>query len=301
MGLTVSMLGPDVPRDGAVDESLLPVLQDRLAELALAGGERPAALESISDMKSWGVFELAPLDPLPYDTVAYMKYEYSPSDDTAKKHLEMLNTVSIIRGRDIRHSLDIGTTTCRYPQFLERFGVPFTSGIDISSSGFQYMRSRGMSFARFALADGRNAPIRDQSIDLITCMMGTLNHLGQQQRYELSSEVRRLLAPGGIAVFGIWDTSCVYQSYLTMYSDSERAVFRTQPLSGTGFRTAAMEAGLSKVNIRRFYCFPDSFIYDLELESLGANEVERLCTVDFAVRARMPEAVGQMFLGVVEP
>jgi hypothetical protein len=62
-----------------------------------------------------------------------------------------------------------------------------------------------------------------------------------------------------------------------------------------------MEAGLSKVNIRRFYCFPDSFIYDLELESLGANEVERLCTVDFAVRARMPEAVGQMFLGVVEP
>ena len=297
-GLTVSMLGPDVPRDKEVDASLQPVLAARMSELFLPPGERTRLLTAIDVMDSQSVFSASSLPPLPYDAAAYIKYEFSPPEDTVKKFLEMAAVVAELEGVTPHKSLDIGTATCRYPQFLSDFGIKFTYGIDISANGFRHMCERGMRFNRFIQGDGRSLPFADESMDLITCMMGTLNHLYPVDRVQLLLEARRVLVRGGILLCGIWDTNCPYQSYLSMYDNTEKLMFRSNPLTTADFLGIVRDLGFPSAHTRSFCCFPDQFVYDLDLEKLDLKAVQQLCDVDLAVRARFEQPVSQMFLGI---
>jgi len=296
--ITVSMLGPDVPKDNETDSSLSPILTARLAELSLPPEERTVLFEALDQLDQLKVFSESDLPPLAYDLAAYTKYEYAPPEDTVKKHLEMTSVVVALAGREIRRSLDIGTATCRYPQFLGRLGVPETFGIDISRHGFDHMRSRGMTFDRFIQGNGLQLPLPDNSVEVVTCMMGTLNHIPADNRASLLAEAHRVLQQGGLLLCGIWDTDCPYQSFLTMYNEVEKEGFRARPFNAEGFHLAASEGGFSATAMQRFCCFPDQFVYDLKLDTLNLDAIQRLCDIDLAVRSRVPSAPSQMFLGI---
>lgn len=298
-GLTVSMLGPDVPRDQDVDVELLPVLEARLKELAVPGGDRTTSLDALKYMGNTGVFESANLGHLPYDPSAYIKYEYSPLEDTCKKHLEMVNFLASVDLAKVQRTLDIGTATCRWPQFLSTAGV-VAWGIDISASGFIHMRGRGMAFNSFAVGDGSAIPFPDETFDLVTCMMGTMNHIPAELRPQVLLELNRVLRPGGVVACSVWDTRCSYQSFLTMYSSDERAIFRRQQLDLEELSHLVETSPLGEFSARRFCCFPDQFVYDLGSDRDIRLQLEQLIEVDFAMRGRFPHRASQMCIVVAQ-
>jgi SAM-dependent methyltransferase len=293
-GLT-ALLGPDVPTD--VDRQLVSVIEARTAELAMTPEERRSMIDALQTLGEQSVFDSAGLPDLPYDTVAYLRYEHSPAEDTVKKHLEMINLVASTDLSQVGRALDIGTATCRYPLLFDRMGIGAV-GLDQSRAGFEYMRGRGMPFSSFVNGDGRTLPFASGSFDLVTCMMGTLNHLERVDRVQVLNEAFRVLKFGGVAVCSIWDTSCPYQSFLTMYSTNERLLFRNRPLLAAGLVELLRAAGFVVSDAKRFCCFPDQLVYDLGAMASGPQQIRRLVEVDIAARAKLPMAPGQMVLVV---
>jgi SAM-dependent methyltransferase len=236
---------------------------------------------------------------LSYQVLDYLQYEHAEPEDTVKKHLEMANLLAAIDFDQVEHALDIGTATCRYPSFLQNAGVK-AFGIDLVSHGYDYMSQTHSSFKfrRFLCADGLQIPMRDASMDLVTCMMGTYNHIHPELRPALLSEVIRVLEYGGLGAFGIWDGDCPFQSYLRMYSEDERELLRRQQTTQRAFGEIAWSVGFSSVRTVSFNCFPDRLVYDLGLQQVTRRDVERLAAVDLGARGRHPRWAGQMFLAI---
>ncbi|MCK4347525.1 MAG: PQQ-binding-like beta-propeller repeat protein, partial [Thermoplasmatales archaeon] len=96
-GLTVSLLGPDIPRVNEVDEKLITILKARTKELFVVPGERARMQKAIDVLISSNSlpqgFKNKSLD---YDRILYLKYDYSLPEDEIKKQLEMVNFLSTL-------------------------------------------------------------------------------------------------------------------------------------------------------------------------------------------------------------
>ncbi|MCQ8835061.1 class I SAM-dependent methyltransferase [Streptomyces malaysiensis] len=191
-------------------------------------------------------------------------------------------------------SLDVGSGTLRYPQVLNRFGVR-SYGIDLSDAGIRACVDQRWA-GRFAVADGTAMPFRDGSFDLVTCMMGTVNHLSAAQRERFLAESFRTLRPGGLLVVSAWDPACRFQTFMSFYSPAEMAQLRTRLTEREPLRAECAAAGFGDVRTTPFCTFPDWLVTGAGAAGTNADRLARLVDLDRDRTAHDPTVSGQMFL-----
>ncbi|MFI5798218.1 methyltransferase domain-containing protein [Streptomyces sp. NPDC051677] len=276
--------------------------RNRLGSTAPASGPKPRstpdspAAALVRDLQARGLLGRTDSRIDAYDATFYVQFDHTGVHDSAKKRLEMVQLLTAVGDvRAVATSLDVGSGTLRYPQVLDRFGVR-SYGIDLSDAGIRACVDDRWA-GRFAVADGTAMPFRDASFDLVTCMMGTVNHLSAAQRERFFAESLRTLRPGGLLVVSAWDPACRFQTFLSFYSPGEMAQLRGQLTERTALRSECTAAGFAEVRTTPFCTFPDWLVTGAD--AAGTDSADRLAWLAELDRDRAehdPAAPGQMFL-----
>ncbi|GAA1024941.1 MULTISPECIES: class I SAM-dependent methyltransferase [Amycolatopsis] len=225
-----------------------------------------------------------------YDGTFYHQFENASEPDRAKKHVEMTRLFEAIDLSRTRASLDVGSGTLRYPRLLAEHGV-LSVGIDLRDEGIHQLPDDGGP-RRFAVADGSALPFLDGSFDLVTCMMGTINHFSRAARLSFVAEAHRVLRPGGVFIVSAWDPRCPHQSFLAMYTPAELSDLRTRLVPPPVLAGEMAAAGFTETGTTPFYLLPDWMA-----TSTGATtaHLDALAEFDAELRAARPGECGQMF------
>ncbi len=234
-GPSLSLLGPDIPRQDEVDPALLPILDARAEELHVSPRERARLLAALGDYVASQNQPAAQKEPaLCYDAAAYLLYDRLPPEDEIKKNLEAINLFDLIREvPGLERSLDIGAATGRHPATLTTLGI-LSYGIDIEWRAVTHARRKaaGSRWPLYSAGDGRRLPFCGDSFDLITCMMGTIAHMPAADQLALFREARRCLRPHGCLIVSTWDVECRHLTFLSMYSQEQKARPAQLPADG---------------------------------------------------------------------
>ncbi len=298
-GLTVSLLGPQVPRVRDVDDGLIPILEARSRELFVVPGEHAHLQQAIGTWTRHCQPTVSLGDKgLDYNITMYLRYDHSLPSDEIKKQLEMVNFLSLLeQHRGIARSLDIGTATGRYPTLLAGLGVE-AFGIDRDLDAIAYANRKKTQAGppHYSTHDAADLPFDAECFDLITCMMGTFAHLPAESRDVTVREVVRTLRPGGLLVISTWDILCPYLTFLSMYGYAQREALGANSLTQDDTQTFLDRLGLDVVAIQPFAFFSDLFGYELRLDEMTATDIRCLVEYDLAIRATYMGYHGQMFM-----
>lgn len=296
-GLTVSLLGPEIPRVNEVADSLLPILEARARELFVGLGDRQKLYEAI-DVFAASIEQYPGYYGLDYDTVAYAKWDYLLPEDQIKKAIEMIHLLAILGDKPwIKRALDIGTATGRYPITLARMGIE-SIGIDRETDAVMYVRGKKVipKGAYFAVGDASRLPLVPASVDLITCMMGTACHFAAEHRERIFLEFLATLRPRGLLVVSTWDVQCEHLSFLSMYSQSQREAMRRNSLTQTEFCAFLSQLKLEVLDVKPFILLPDVLSYELGFYRTSLDDIRKVVEIDLAARGIFPNAHGQMYM-----
>jgi SAM-dependent methyltransferase len=249
----------------------------------------------VRDMEARGLLGNSDSRIAAYDALFYVQFDHTGLHDSAKKRLELVQLLTAIGDVSaVATSLDVGSGTLRYPQVLDRYGVR-SYGIDLSDAGIRVCVDDQWA-RRFAVADGTEMPFRDGSFDLVTCMMGTVNHLSGAQRERFLAESFRTLRPGGLLVVSAWDPACRFQTFLSFYSPTEMAQLRGRLSDPEDLRAECAAAGFGDVRTTPFCTFPDWQVTGAGAAGTDADHLARLAELDRDRAAQDPTIAGQMFL-----
>ncbi|MFC8124241.1 methyltransferase domain-containing protein [Streptomyces sp. NPDC057302] len=261
---------------------------------ARAGARAPSSA-LVRDLEARGLLGTSDSRIAAYDALFYVQFDHTGLHDSVKKRLELLQLLTAVGDVPaVATSLDVGSGTLRYPQVLDRFGVR-SYGIDLSDAGIRVCVDERWA-RRFAVADGTAMPFRDGSFDLITCMMGTVNHLSGSQRGRFLAEAIRVLRPGGLLVVSAWDPACRFQTFLSFYSPAEMAQLRGQLTERELLGAEFTAAGFGDVRTAPFCTFPDWQVTGAGAAGTNADHLARLADLDRDRTAHDPTVAGQMFL-----
>jgi SAM-dependent methyltransferase len=118
-----------------------------------------------------------------------------------KKAEKVLKVLSAYYGAPLKSlvAVDIGASTCLMTEvFAEQIGTVIA--LDPDHVGLRHGQSRGVAQnLRFVCGDGTNAPLADESVDIVICNQvyeHVLDHEG------LAREIHRVLKPDGFCYFG---------------------------------------------------------------------------------------------------
>ena len=198
------------------------------------------------------------------------RYEYALDEaDEALKSAEAQALTEALRARGrwghLARCLDVGTCTGRYPLHLRDALCPDGRivGLDDNVQSVQFARA---NVGREAPDDDRirivhqdfGAPrlsLKEAPFDLITCMMSTLSHFGQDRRDDFDDplqatlvRMKEMLGAGGLLVFSLWsDEACRTRRFLSIYrpEDERRLAAWTPGVEETARRLAA--AGFARI------------------------------------------------------
>lgn len=153
-----------------------------------------------------------------------LAYERLSGADDAKKALEMCRMREIVARYTAANafplrSLDIGSATGRYPRYFSGLGFDAT-GYDISDDAIAMSR-RAYPQVTFERRDVLDAEVEPERYAIVTCMMGTLNHIPRARHERLLEWVYASLRPGGIFIGSAWNASCPHLSFIDLYSPDE--------------------------------------------------------------------------------
>jgi SAM-dependent methyltransferase len=200
--------------------------------------------------------------------LAFYEFALGP-DDTNLKIVESKRVEEVLRklGKwgQLERCLDIGTCTGRYPMLLTAGLAPSGTilGIDDDWDCVRFAKS---NIAQRAGGDQRieikqedftatDLSFRDQ-FDLITCMLGTLSHLGRDRarpaagvfddRLQHSlARMASLLRGDGCLILGTWsEDACATRHMLSIYTDSERQRLAEWTPANREMRLRLRQAGL---------------------------------------------------------
>ena len=297
-GLTVTSLGPDAPNRKNVDDTMLPVLAARSRELhepAQSPKTLTRALDKMLELDAFGKESSASLG---FDLVMYANYEDGSLEDTVKKHLEMMNVFAVVEKLKLTTSLDIGTATCRYPRTFSKCGIN-TTGVDISADGYEFLQWAKINYeGDFSIENGASLPYDDESFDLVTCMMGTINHVDDHTQPEVVHNAYRVARTGAVVIFSVWESDCPFQSFLSIYSQFEKDLLFQKSVTSSEIQTLFLDVGLRDVQTIPFCHFPDRLPYELGFDKIDREQTECLMDIDTAIQSQRPNWPSQMALVV---
>lgn len=306
-GLTVSLLGPDVPRSNEIDEPLRSVIRARsTTELSVPISERHQLFQAIDVIHQHLAGSLLSFYSLNYDVQRYVRYDYSPPHDELKKYLELTNLLAVVQDLERgAKTLDVGTATGRYPTLLGALGFD-SFGVDNSEDSIAYAeekRNRDNASATYLLGDATELPFENNQFRLLTCMMGTFAHFPALQRQQILTEFNRVLISDGVVVISTWDPECSDLSLLSMYSETEAERIRRASPSRHELQTLLRMGGFVTERVSPFCLLADSTAYELFLTPASENRqtgsiewLTRAVEFDLAAKSMFSDMHGQMYL-----
>jgi len=169
-------------------------------------------------------------DGLDYDLVRLLKYEWASRPDHAKKLLEHDRVLTHLRRMGCLPpvtgaiSLDIGCATGRYPAIFAELGF-LAMGWDTSPQAVALSRYRlhANTNVQIDQRDLLNHPPLPNSLSVITCMMGTFNHLQRPDQERFMALALQALRPGGAIIVSSWNPACTMGDLLQIYTPEEQA------------------------------------------------------------------------------
>jgi SAM-dependent methyltransferase len=296
-GLTISLLGPNAPRD--VDDALKDVLRARTAEVLIQQGERERVAEIINTLRANERFCRGITGTgLEYDQELFLKYDYALPEDETKKFLETVNLLYLLKKKTPIRTLDIGSATGRYPMLMRWLGAE-AWGIDIEERAIEYAKAQLAAvdeWPRYLVADACALPFPDPQFELITCMMGTFAHIPLPKQQDVLVKAFGALLPGGNVAISTWDMECRHLAYLSIYNEKQKDMIRVNSPSEASMRAMLERAGFVDIQVRPFCMLPQIIVYDLGIESLRSGDIQLAAQADLAVRSLYPHRHGEMFL-----
>ncbi|MEA2666103.1 MAG: hypothetical protein QOI11_3047 [Candidatus Eremiobacteraeota bacterium] len=216
-----------------------------------------------------------------YDSRKLLQYEWSDRADHAKKILEKRRIDELVRelvARDgqLLSSLDIGSATGRYPLWFNEHGF-HAVGYDISPEAVAMARltARGRTNIEFHVRNVLEIEPEPERFAVVTCMMGTLNHIVPEQQERLFAWVRASLRPGGVFLFSSWNRECPYTSYLRFYTRAEQEFIERNALTAAQVLELAARTGFEPVRVSPV-CFLTDQCYDAWTGELGESDIYAL-------------------------
>jgi SAM-dependent methyltransferase/tetratricopeptide (TPR) repeat protein len=295
-GITISLLGPDAPRD--VDTNLISVLKARTAEVLIDPGERESVSQIIKKLRGnerfcRGITGVG----LDYTQKLFLKYDYALPEDETKKFLETVNLLYLTGDSKPTSSLDIGSASGRYPTLMTWLGAK-AQGIDIEKEAIKYAEEqKGVNeWPKYQVGDARRLPFKTPLFDLVTCMMGTVAHIPADDQQRVVTQIFDALLPGGCVAISTWDMECSHLAYLSIYNENQKDIIRKNSPSTEAMREMFKNAGFEDVQIRPFCMLPQIIVYDLGLQDLRSGDIQLAAQADLAVRSLYPNKHGEMFL-----
>jgi SAM-dependent methyltransferase len=305
-GYTTSLLGPDVPRN--FDKKLNNVIEARSKEILVSPSDIYNVQMITKDLltdKSYSRGIKRDVALLDYDQQLFLKYDYGLPQDEMKKFLETVNAYEyFLEAHKLSKSplsLDIGSATGRYPSLLKRLGFN-AYGIDIEETAISYANEKkgiGEEWPKYLCADANELDSYFEinfKFHLITCMMGTFEHINKKIQGALVKNLFNRLEPGGFCVISVWDTECPHLAYLSIYDEGQKELIRENSSTQSEMQKMFHNSGFSKVKIIPFALLPHTFIYDLGIERFQEEDVEIATQADLAARALFKNRSGEMFL-----
>jgi SAM-dependent methyltransferase len=195
-----------------------------------------------------------------------MAYERLSGADDAKKALEMSRMREIVARFTTANpfplrSLDIGSATGRYPRYFSGLGFE-AAGYDISADAIAMSR-RAYPHVTFEQRDVLDAEPEPERYAIVTCMMGTLNHIPRARHERLLEWVHRSLRPGGIFIGSAWNAGCSHLSFIDLYSADELDfLLANAPRDVSEIERLAAAGGFALDGVRPVCLLPDDFFED---------------------------------------
>ncbi len=172
-------------------------------------------------------------------------YQYSRMADVEDRHWWFRGRLAAVRALLSRHvkipasGLDC---SCGTGFTLARLAPWVQSGADFSDLALGHARRRGLR--RLMRADLTRLPLRNASLDLVTCL-DTLEHIPDDTR--ALAEIMRVLRPGGHALFTV-------PAHPWMFSDHDRALHHVRRYTQFELRGKVQAAGFSIVRFSWLNC-----------------------------------------------
>lgn len=303
-GVTVNLLGVDAPRQYNIDESLSHISQSRAKELNINESQKRKLNKVFSKLEKDYSLPLAlqKNKTLEYDDVAYLKYDYLPSEDEIKKQLEMVYELFVLEGKKkIVSTLDIGAATGRHPIIMADKGKK-AIGIDIEARAMKYankMKEQTRSqteYPHFLVGDSIFLPFSESVFDLVTCMMGTFSHIEPNKKTDMLRESFRVLNKNGMIIVSTWDIECNHISFLSIYNEKEKRTIRENSISRYETKLLFEQAGFKRIEIIPFMMVPNVFVYELDIHNLELANLKRAVEIDMSAKSLYPTVSGEMFM-----
>jgi SAM-dependent methyltransferase len=240
-----------------------------------------------------------------YDALAYSRYETAGPADTAKKVLEAALMEEVLekdlQKRSIsRRALDIGCATGRWPVWLAQRGFE-AHGYDISRTAMEACETRAQRYPQLDLRFSRHNII-DEALEynyfgLVTCMMGTFNHVAPEEREPFLLHVAETLEAGGLFVFSFWNVVSPYCEFLELDGQRARDSLRQNAISKEELELLLETSGLRLCRTQPFCLLPNQ-CYNVWEEDL--SDIDLITKVDYFLRSVLRDGHPQMYFCVVE-
>ncbi len=181
-------------------------------------------------------------------------YEQLNSADTAITAAEMAAFCQLIASFAARtgykrlNYLDLGTCTGRYLRWAAGQGFATVCGVDNSPAAVAYCCQSALPgnvhlYEADFLEPGALVGIARERgpFELITAMLGTIDHAPRAAQLALLSSLREVLAPTGAVVLSGWRPG---QCNLSLYSDTERRYLEAMCFADVLYDSEAIPTGL---------------------------------------------------------
>jgi SAM-dependent methyltransferase len=181
-------------------------------------------------------------------------YEQLNRADTAIVSAEMAAFRELVApfaartGRERLNYLDLGTCTGRYLRWAAGQGFATVCGMDSSPAAVAYCGRSALAgdvhlYEADFLQPGSLTRIATEHgpFDLITAMLGTIDHAPRAAQLELLASSCDVLTPTGAVVLSCWRPG---RCRLSLYSDIERRYLETMSFTGVVHDSEAIPAGL---------------------------------------------------------
>jgi 2-polyprenyl-3-methyl-5-hydroxy-6-metoxy-1,4-benzoquinol methylase len=259
-------------------------------------------LEETADTRKRRSAEVLATDEIAYSFVDYIKYEVPNRAGQAKKSLEHFVVENHLRrdrfvADDCKpRSLDIGCATCRYPNWFAEQGF-HAVGYDVDDSAIKICQrlAKKNECIEIHKRDILESPPESDQYSVVTCMMGTFNHIERHRQAKFAEWIYESLKGGGLFIVSSWNIDCPYTSHLYFYNREQHERIRANCRTLKETESLLKECGFLVRSIPVCY-LPDE-CYEAWMGELSDPEV---IDVDLYLAERLGSRNAQMFVVFAE-